>query len=160
MGYETTIYVVEVYDHKHQDMRSGSVIASMELSKCGSGHFATLRNKSVKTPEFDFSLWAFNPDVQQEGVELLREWAEDFDPQEKERILNLSNDLEDGVVSKDSYGDKLGVMKLPDVLEALNKDQRAESYRRFDWAIVLLTSIWSGLSDYEKERVRVISYGH
>jgi hypothetical protein len=161
MGYETKIYVVEVYNHDFQGPRTGNMIASMELSKCGSGNFAALRDSSVKNREFDFALWALNPDCQQEGVELLREWADDFDETEKQRILDLSNDLEDGVVSKDCYGDNLGVMKVPDVIEALKKDQAtSDPYRRFEWAIVLLESIWANLSDYEKNKMRVISYGH
>jgi anti-sigma28 factor (negative regulator of flagellin synthesis) len=165
MGYETKIYVVNKYDFDRGEFKSGGIIASMDLCKMGEGEFESLRSESVGKEKM--SLWAFNPDRQQEAVELLRQLAEceslkslNLEVIDKEKINKLSNDIEDGVITKDCYGDYLGVMLVPDVIEALKADCKNGEYRRFAWAIAMLESIWETSSEYERQNLRVISYGH
>ena len=133
--------------------------------------------------EREFALWANAPDRQREAVELLRSLAplletkrrkpthlakllsENGEPQEcwtKTGVVELSNDIEDGQITRDKYGDKLGIMLVPDVLNALKEELNAPDgqYRRFKWAVAVLESIWETLSDDEKKDCRVISYGY
>ena len=167
MGYETKIYVVNKYDFDRDEFASGGFIASMDLCKMGQGNFENLRSNSVIALKEKMSLWPETPDRQQEAVELLRQLAEsealeslNLEVTDKEKIIELSNDIEDGVITKDRYDDYLGVMLVPDVIEALKADNTKEPYRRFSWAIAMLEAIWADSSEYERKNLRVISYGH
>lgn len=79
-----------------------------------------------------------------------------------EEIIKLSNNLEDGIISKDSYGDCLGVIEVDDFLEALRaqmKLQENDPYRRFEWALRILESVIATWPNY-KEYLKIITYGH
>lgn len=163
MGYETKMYVVRKWDFC--DPPSGEELASIDLCKCGSGAVGTLianhTHKAKKGEKPPFTLYARNPDRQDEAVEILREAVEKDIGFEcwhdtTEALEKLSNHIEDGTISEDKYGSFLGIIDVDDMIAALEKDYKEEGYRRFKWALDLLKSIketWS-------EDLTIITYGH
>lgn len=182
MGYETRIYVVSMYGEGiglHNNIQTAEEIASIELSKCGyEGRVAKLIEKSHKDAneaDVKFALYARNPERQREAVEVLRDlaesvtspktesetWGEGTIEQRTERaefLTQLSNEIEDGTITTDCYGDHLGVIPIDEFIAALEEDYKEQKYRRFKWAINLLKTI---KSTYDGDReVNVITYGH
>jgi hypothetical protein len=113
-----------------------------------------------------WGLYAFGCDESQEVADWMRGVADALEGgaddilcgKSKEEIKKLSNMIEDGFVRKDCYGDPLGVMDLDDVIKALHQEQsEGEFYRRYEWALALLTSI---RHTFEEGNVKVLAYGH
>lgn len=74
-------------------------------------------------------------------------------------ISKLSNELEDGMIVSDSYGDYLGIIDVDDFLAALKQELLVEDYRRYRWAVQLLESVITDWPNY-KEDLKIITYGH
>jgi hypothetical protein len=168
MGYETRIHVVSEYTFDLGDIKSGEELAVINLCKCGyDGPLAKLmeqyRQKKEKGKKPPFSLYSRNPDRQHRAVDVLRKLAENIKKKgndKKAKYINkLSDDIEDGSITTDCYGDYLGVIPIDEFIEALEQELQIEKYRRFEWALVLLKSIrdsWEGRND----RLKVITYGY
>jgi hypothetical protein len=161
MGYETRIHVVSINRWDKEVPQSGQELASIDLCKCGDGEVGKLvrsYTKSDGSPKF--ALWARNPDRQHEVVEFLRETAEaDSDPKKNARIEKLADDIEDGKVTRDRYGDLLGLISIDDFITALEKDcEKKMPYRRYVWALALLRSIRQSWDT--PEELRVVTYGY
>ena len=183
MGYETTMYVVEMYSST-STTRTGRELAMVELGKCGDGPVGRLI--SSKTRKFNkdevapFALWARNPDRQQEAVDFLRSVASGL-PKDTVEFLQSSDsairksavaqgytevslrklaaNIEDGVVSRDPYRDLFGVMELDEMIEAL--DAETNQWAMFICASALLKSMKEVLpSCHIKERLKVVTRGH
>jgi len=204
MGYETRIYIVDLYsfesevtiDGEKHSIRDGAEIASLELSKVGyDGPLPDLISRT-KPSEPKVALWAFNPSRQQEGVEVLRDlnkelesikqpllatrayelWERAGRPEGqdlefwiqaehdyevfKNDLPGLSNDLEDGQVFEDCYGNYIGVCTVDEFLTALEGQMKIDDYRRLKWAHTLITTIRDGMGERERESLRIFTYGH
>lgn len=164
MGYETRIHIVSKYSFAISENYpdSGSELASIDLCKCGDGAVGQLIASAIKKAKSNrkFGLYARNPDKQREAVELLRDLADNETPfLTGKEMLELSNDIEDGYVTKDCYGDPLGVIPIQEFLNALEKDNTKDNYRRYEWAIALMKSIIA-TSEGELSRLFVVTYGH
>lgn len=172
MGYEVKLFVVQDYSFDQPEgwKRTGGDLAHVSLSKIGDGPLMALIQKS-RDP--NWAIWPMNSDRTQEAVEFLRDevlelqkanWPPVQDNMDNvpfskspDEIQKLSNDIEDGVISTDMYGDALAVMDLDDVIKALRQELQKEDYRRFRWAIKILTSI---KATFPESPVKVIAYGH
>lgn len=75
-----------------------------------------------------------------------------------EAVNKLANDIEDGYIQEDKYGDPLAVIPIDEFIEALEESHKLDPYRRFAWALALLKSIQSSW-DYE-DRLFVVTYAH
>jgi hypothetical protein len=166
MGYEIRIHVVAPHTFLASDQpQTGSELAVLDLCKCGyDGAVSKVVQKAIdkakKSEGPGFALWPNNPDRQQEATEFLREVAEcDVKSlsMNKEAIDKLSNDIEDGYITKDRYGEPLGVIELDEFIAALEEDNKAEPYRRFQWALALLKSI---KETHQESTIKVVTYGH
>jgi hypothetical protein len=159
MGYETELFVVYKYNFDWGQYATGELLASMRMSKIGAGPLGELcRNSIPQKPQF--ALWPKTPDRQQEAVQFLRDMSA-YLPQDNQKTLtDLSNDIEDGYITKDKYNDNLGIMIVPSVIDALQKEIAMSDYRRFKWALDLITSIWNGYNEEAQKNLRVISYGY
>lgn len=174
MGYETRMFVVSLYPFKTKPPM-GEQLAELELCKCGNGPVSKLiSSRTRRAPKEDvedsllrnlntdipFAIYPRNPQRQYAAVKLLRElWDNQIqglslNPQE---INSLSNDIEDGIIYKDAYGDYLGVFEIDEFVTALKADLEIENYRRFQWALTLLLAIQES---YKNGELRVITYGH
>lgn len=60
-------------------------------------------------------------------------------------------------ISEDYYGGKLKPIDINIVIKALRKDVKKDDYRRFKWALDLLTSMQKNA---ENEEITVMFYGH
>jgi hypothetical protein len=170
------MYVVRVWPFDlGEDILTGQLLAFVELSKCGyegpvPDLIAKHTKKADKGTKPTFALYAMNPDRQHEAVELLRELAEIHTPESQlclgmdaKEIDKLSNQIEDGYITQDCYGQWLGVIEVDDMIDALKKEmENAEKcehdyYRRFKWALTLLTVI---KETWPEGGLKVITYGH
>lgn len=170
MGYETRLHVVNEYGFNLGPSypRIGEEIASIDLSKCGDGPVGQLiasHTKDAKLGEkAPFALWPRNPDRQYEAVKLLREIAGLKSSDEGELSLNikqidkLSNDIEDGFITKDRYNSWLGIIDIDEMIEALKQDIAQNNYRRFRIALAMLVAIKAEFTT--DNRLKVITYGH
>ncbi len=174
MGYETRIHVVSTYPFE-TDPPCGTELATIDLCKSGIdtavGKLIAQNTRKAKEGEKPpFSLYPRNPKRQYEAVEILREVSGRLDKKKKkllgktsEEINKLSNDIEDGQITTDCYGDFLGVMDIDDFIFALEEDLKSdEKYRRFEWALALLKAIKASWVGREAEicKLKVITYGH
>jgi hypothetical protein len=176
MGYEVKLFVVQDYafDPPEGWPRTGGDLASVSLSKIGDGPLMELINRSRPAEnETQWALYPFNSDRTQEAVDFLRDevlelqkanWPPVQDNMDNvpfsktpDEIEKLSNDIEDGHVTEDKYGDRLAVMDIEDVINALRQELQGEKYRRFRWAVKLLVSIHK---TFPESNVKVIAYGH
>jgi len=172
MGYETRIHVLYGVNHPWnydgKSVLTGVEIASMDLCKCGEGAVSKVINDckiDVKLhPEHPvYGLYTRTADETQEYVELLREFLEHekFDEilkdnnYTKEKFQKLTDNIEDGVITKDCYSDNLVCVPGVRFLKALKEDFVQEKYRRYEMAIAMLESILKHFSD-----AQVFTYGH
>lgn len=161
MGYETRIHVVCEYDWTGKDGRPklGDNLASIDLCVTR-GATSTLIAKYTNK-NTNFGLFASPPDQKTEIVEFLRETAENNGTKDKspEELKSLANHLQDGLITKDGYGDTLGVIPIGEFIATLQKDLKtSHPYRRYQWALALLTSIKETYPDGSP--LFVITYGH
>ncbi len=160
MGYETRMHVVSEYDFIDDVVRTGQELASIDLCKCGDGPVGKLIAKKTKEDFYvgerrtkPFALYPRRPDRQQEAVDFIREAAKTAEFSED--INKLANDIEDGYITEDCYGDKLGVIEIDEMIEALKAEK--EGYRRFEWALALLETIKRTMPD---ENLKIITFGY
>lgn len=64
-------------------------------------------------------------------------------------------------ITEDSYGDALTAVDMDELINAMHADNAEEPYRRFTVALALLTAIRNDPEwNYERDRIRVVQYGH
>lgn len=160
MGYETKIYIVQPYTHGNDKYQYGQEIASLDLCKVGyEGNLSGLISRTKKYDGLPWALWARNPDRQQEAVEYIRGSLDLLDGKEhKDAIQQLSNDIEDGVVTDDMYGEQLGCIPIKEFIAALKQELEIEDYRRYRMALALCEAAVAGFEG-ERELV-VLTFGH
>lgn len=165
MGYELRLHAMEMYSWKPG---YGNEIATIDMCKIGGSRTAALfeterkrlsayteaagRDAAVLSPR--------TPDRQLEAVKFIRDRVrtETAEPERAKRLEELSNHIEDGVITKDRYSDVLPAVPMADVIAALEEDAKRGDYRRFKWALALFKAI---LVDHgDRERLFVVAYGH
>jgi hypothetical protein len=172
MGYETRIHVLYGVDHPWtydgKPVLTGVEIASMDLCKCGEGAVSNvIKSFKIDSKEHPthplYGLYTRTGDNNQDYVELLREFLEHEKFEEvlrdnnytKEQFQNLTNNIEDGVRTKDCYDDNIVCVPGVQFLKALKEDYVQEKYRRYEMAIAMLESILKHFPD-----AKVFTYGH
>lgn len=64
-------------------------------------------------------------------------------------------------ITEDRYGDALTAVDMDELIDAMHADNVEEPYRRFTVALALLTAIRNDPEwDYDRDRIRVVQYGH
>jgi hypothetical protein len=168
MGYETRIDIVlQHYSpmipelcHGHEGVNSGTLLASVELSKTDGAVATVIEKSKPKKPKF--ILWPSKPERQNEAVELLRENLEAVAKaleKETDFVKDLCNDLEDGVILTDPYDDFVGVCEIEEFLNALKSEIACNPHhQRYKWAVALIESILE--SGVRADALRILTYGH
>lgn len=175
MGYELKLYVMMPYvdqpKYNPEDKMSvprGQLLAMVDLCKPGyDSHIMKLDEEEPKLPKL--ALWTLNPDDQESFVEACREMSEKLkrenaDPptgyswDSLEKAINM---CEDGIVTKDRYDRLFRVHPIDDVIQALEKDQAEDPFRRFMWALSLMKAIKESFKDsIHKDHPVVLFYGY
>lgn len=172
MGYETRIHVLYGVDHPWtydgKPVVTGVEIASIDLCKCGNGAvsrvIADCKIDVNEHPEHPlYGLYTRTCDKNQEYVELLRNFLEhekfgeilEANNYTKEQFQKLTNNIEDGIISRDCYHDNIVCVPGVRFLKALKEDYDMEKYRRYEMAIAMLESILKHFPD-----AKVFTYGH
>jgi hypothetical protein len=154
MGYETKMYLVEKYSF-HTEIPCGSEIASIDLCKCG-GPVGELIGRAIKkTGKPTFALYPRNPDRQEEVVALLRTIRPTDTGLSANGLQKLADDIEDGKITTDKYGDYLGVIDPDEMIAALEESLKVDDYRRYRWALALLRDVRRDMPN-----LVVVTYGH
>ncbi len=160
MGYEVRMFVVQPFGFEVNNIPMGTELAQIDLSKIGDGPLYQLfkSNTGKANPEIvpPFALYIKSSDRQQEAVNKLREL----------NYKELADALEISTLTKDPYGDFLGVNKFTDTLTALEQQIQYETteygkdkvYRRVLWAHTLLQSIQQTYPKHHE--LLVITCGH
>lgn len=106
---------------------------------------------SIELGTFDIS----NPGSRSHIVGLTNEKREQA---EKPFELELSPYAEEGDTrTEDLYGEALVAVPIEEYLDALGKDRARDSYRRFDIAHALLSSIHK---HFQNDNIVVVPFGH
>jgi hypothetical protein len=170
MGYETRIYVVygldnRPWEHDGKSVLTGVEIASLDLCKCGDGAVSNIINShKIKDDNHPlYALYTRTTDENDTYVDFLRELSENENfvkileehNSDVSTFQKMVNNIEDGLVTRDLYNDKIVCVPAVHFLEALKEDQQQEKYRRFEIAIALLTSILVHFPT-----AQVLTYGH
>ena len=168
MGYETKAFVVQRYHHFVQrDVENTlenpeylSTLGFVELFKDGSGmtNFGRLREHYTSNPIEDgrvFGLWKFGcGGIDTENYHaIVRSGIFDNDTD----ILDELKSCIDEAETKDCYDHPIVLIPLDEAIEALQKDQIEEPYRRFAMLLALLKATREG---FEGSNVYVATYGH
>ena len=159
MGYETQIYVVREYSFSfpHDKFNFGEELACLRLSKC-SNEFNEFIDKFKKSKGKKWAVYARNPDRQREAVEFIRKSAEDLNGKEKDDLIELSNNIEDGYISKDCYGDKLGCIPIQEFIDFL-ESQEHKRWNRMRIALSVCKEI-KEVFNYEADKLFVLTFGY
>jgi hypothetical protein len=166
MGLETRMYIVLRHLHlEGEDIpMCGEEVAMIDLRKLGyESPLALLFDKNIKKAVEEekppFALYARNPERQEEGIQILREWVAE-DPRQSPYLNKLIGHLEDGQYWTDKYGQFLGVHNADEVIAALEESIKTDNYRRLKWALVLLKQIRDSLDEYDLARLCVVTYNY
>ena len=175
MGYETTLVVCDNYGKK---MGYHNIIATVELSKCGSQtHFGGLIKKAhdslqanPKRKEIDKLIERHSrliENLREEGQEKWEgekygEYSEVYGKLKRVSpfIYHSDHNHED---FSDCYGDNLLRATVDEMIEALERDiaedilKGEKPYRRFTIALGVLKEAIDG---FDKKRLTCILYGH
>lgn len=148
MGYEIRIHIMFVHTDPHNNPYDyGMEVATLDLCKCGNGPVRQLCDKYQNTPrEKKFVLWSRDSDG-------LREYKKEL---EKLGNKDLTNRLEDGIITEDYYGKPIGLIPIDEFVAALKEDIELEAYRRFKWALALIEAIQKDV----KKNIFVATFGH
>lgn len=173
MGYETRIHVIQSFSPavlQSEDYLSGEELAVINLGKCGDSPVGKLimekTPRNVK-PEKSWALVPMNSDRHAEAVEFFDDMQEiedlikeEYPMYNSDFIGKLGNDIEDGRITIDEYGDCLGVIELDEMIAALEASYAIKQYPRFKWALDLLKSIKASYDGSSDRPIKIITYGY